>query len=157
MAVNLSELKERLKNNNYKLTWQRRAVLMLLIENSDEHLNAEEIYDLLRRMDSGIGLATVYRTLAILEKLNIVRRIYLDDGCIRYQYKDLLERHEHHHLICKKCGNVTDMRNDLLELLEKQVFLEKGFKVTNHRVKLYGICRKCLGEKTYYRSAKERG
>lgn len=147
MDKRIPDLKEHLKNNSYKLTGQRLAVLRLLAENSDRHLNAEEIHKLLSQNESGVGIATVYRTLALLEKLKFISKIHLDDGCIRYQISDPDEKHDHHHLICECCGDVLDIRDDLLESLEKQVLRENGFKVNNHSVKLYGICEKCSREK----------
>ncbi|NLD45881.1 MAG: transcriptional repressor [Clostridiaceae bacterium] len=143
MVKQISDLKEHLKNNSYKLTGQRLAVLRLLAENSSRHLNAEEIHRLLSEKESGVGIATVYRTLSLLEKLKFITRIHLDDGCIRYQISDPEEKHDHHHLICECCGDVIDIQEDLLDSLEKQVLKENGFKVSNHSVKLYGICKKC--------------
>lgn len=146
MAKKLPDLKEHLENNSYKLTGQRLAVLEVLADNSGEHLNADEIYRLLYEKDTGIGMATVYRTLALLEKLKFITRIYLDDGCIRYQLSDPNAKHEHHHLICECCGAVLDIEEDLLDSLEKQVFLKNRFRVSNHRVKLFGMCEKCMNE-----------
>jgi|LSQX01.2.fsa_nt_gb Fur family ferric uptake transcriptional regulator len=146
MIKKIPDLKEHLKNNSYKLTGQRLAILRLLAENSSKHLNAEEIHRLLKEKDSGIGIATVYRTLSLLEKLKFITRISLDDGCIRYQITDPEEKHNHHHLICDCCGDIIDMQEDLLDSLEKQVLKENGFKVSNHSVKLYGICNKCCSK-----------
>ncbi len=142
----LPHFKEQLKSNSYKLTGQRQAILDLLAENNCKHLNADEIHKLLSEKDMDIGIATVYRTLSLLERLKLITRIHLDDGCIRYQITDPSIKHEHHHLICEACGSVFDIKDDLLDILEKQVYAENGFNVTNHKVKLFGICKKC-GEK----------
>ncbi|NTV91151.1 MAG: transcriptional repressor [Clostridiales bacterium] len=136
-------LKDQLKDSSYKLTGQRQAILELLRENSNKHLNADDIYRLLSKVDSKIGIATVYRTLAMMEKLRLVSRIQLDDGCVRYQISDPEEKHEHHHLVCEQCGAVIDVQDDLLDSLEKRVLSQYGFRVTNHKVKIFGICRDC--------------
>jgi Fur family ferric uptake transcriptional regulator len=146
MEKNIPDLKEHLSSKSYKVTGQRQAVLRLLAENSKKHLSADEIYKQLSEKETGIGIATVYRTLALLEKLKFITRINLDDGCIRYQLSDPHAKHEHHHLICECCGTVLDIQEDLLESLEKQVLQKNGFRVNNHRLKLYGICKECFDE-----------
>lgn len=137
------DIKDKLNNNNYRLTGQRQIIMELFSENSGEHLCAEEIYKILSEKNTGIGIATVYRTLSMLEKLKFITRINLDDGCIRYQLSDPNAKHEHHHLICECCGCIQDIKDDLLESLEKLVLAENGFHVHNHKVKLYGVCKKC--------------
>ena len=143
MENNSRLLENKLKDNSMKLTGQRKNILDLLAANQDKHLAADEVHKLLQENNEKVGIATVYRTLSLMEKLGFVCGIYLDDGCIRYQMNDLTEKHQHHHLICDTCGKVIDMQDDLLDLLEKQVHEKYGFLVKNHKVKLYGICKNC--------------
>jgi Fur family ferric uptake transcriptional regulator len=138
------ELIERLKDNSLKLTGQRLKILSLLIENNNKHLSAEDIHNLLLENGERIGIATIYRTIGVLEKLNMIARLYVDDGCIRYQVLDPHKEHEHHHLICQRCGKIVDMQDDLLDNLEGKIKDIYNFKVTNHKVKFYGICSDCL-------------
>ena len=133
----------KLKDNSLKLTGQRKNILDLLADNSEKHLAADEVHKLLLENNEKVGIATIYRTLSLLEKLGLVCGISLDDGCIRYQINDSMEKHQHHHLICERCGKVIDMQDDLLDLLEKQVNEKYSFVVKNHKVKLYGICKDC--------------
>lgn len=137
---------EIIKSKNIKMTGQRQEILCLLREKSNEHLSAEELHAFLKARNSRTGIATVYRTLALLEGLDVVRRIYLDDGRIRYQYEELNEKHGHHHLVCDNCSSVEDLQEDLLEELEKQVQMKAGFKVLNHSVKLTGLCKRCMSK-----------
>ena len=146
MNNNLADLNSWLKNSGYKLTVQRQTILELVAAQKEKHLSAEEIFELVKIEFPQIGLATVYRTIAILEKMKLLQRINLDDGCIRYQLADPNEKHEHHHLICEFCGLVVDMQEDLLESLEKKVMQKNGFRVNNHRLKLYGLCEKCVNK-----------
>ncbi len=139
------DLKKQIKDNSLKLTGQRQIILNLLAENSDKHLSADDVHKLLMQEDSRIGIATVYRTLALLEKLKFISKIFLEDGCTRYQILNPKEKHEHHHMVCEQCGKVTDMQDDLLESLEKQLISQYGFRVTNHKVKIIGICKDCIG------------
>lgn len=137
------KLKEQLKGQGYKLTPQRRAVLDILLENEGKHLSTEEIYDLVREDCPEIGLATVYRTLQLLEKMGVTCRMNFDDGCNRYELVHKNEDHQHHHLICKSCGCVQEVEDDLLEALENKVEDKYNFKIENHSVKFFGYCEKC--------------
>jgi Fur family ferric uptake transcriptional regulator len=139
----VKKIEERLKGTNYKLTDKRYKVLNLLIENSDKHLNAEEVCDIMKKNGLKVGHATVYRALTFLEEVNLIKKFYMEDGCVRYQYVKESEVHDHHHLICEKCNKIIDFNEDLLDDLEDMVFSRYEFKVTNHRLKLIGICKEC--------------
>ena len=136
-------LKERLKECGHKFTGQRSAILDILIKYAGQHLSTEEVFNHVKEEHPDIGLATVYRTLAILEKLGLVCKLDLDDGFSRYELIKQNEDHRHHHLICSKCGNVSEVEDDLLEALEKQILLKNKFLVKDHRVKFYGLCERC--------------
>lgn len=145
--VNPSEnFKDHLKEKGYKLTSQRQAVLDIIIEHKSMHLSTEEIYDYVRLSYPEIGLATVYRTLILLDRLGLVYKLDLDDGCSRYELNKYNEDHKHHHLICTKCGSVAEVQGDLLEALEEQILKKNNFIVKDHRVKFYGLCSKCSGD-----------
>jgi Fur family ferric uptake transcriptional regulator len=139
-----ADFKKQLNKSNLKLTGQRQIILNSLIENSEKHLNIEEIHQLLLQQGNRIGIATVYRTLNLLEKLELVSKINVDDGYTRYQLLETQEEHEHHHLICERCNRIIDIQDDLLDSLEKQVHDQYGFHVTNHKVKIFGVCKECL-------------
>jgi Fur family ferric uptake transcriptional regulator len=143
MDINMDEVKEKFKEKGYKLTTQRRAILDVMIENHDKHLNPEEIYDIVKGKYPELGIATVYRTLQLLEKLNIVYRLNFDDGYNRYELNYSSENHHHHHLICLKCGKVMEFKLDLLETLENEIEGENGFKIVDHNVKFFGYCVDC--------------
>lgn len=139
----LEEFKIILKDKGYKLTPQRRAILNEIIENQGCHLTTEEIYDLVKVKCPEIGLATVYRTVQILDDMGVVSKLDLDDGCSRYELCEEDDGHQHHHLICNKCGKVIEVEGDLLEELEKIIEDKYNFMVENHSVKFYGICDNC--------------
>jgi Fur family transcriptional regulator, ferric uptake regulator len=137
------QLKVMLREKGYKLTPQRRAVLNIIMENQGQHLNTEEIYDLVKVPCPDIGLATVYRTLQILDEMGLILKINLDDGCNRYEFNTNQEDHQHHHLICKGCGTIIEVGEDLLEPLEEQIAEKYQFEITDHKVKFFGLCSKC--------------
>lgn len=141
------KLKQRLKTGGYKLTPQRRAVLDVIVKNEGNHLSTEEIYDIVKLDCPEIGLATVYRTLQLLEKMGTVCRVNFDDGCNRYELVHSHEDHQHHHLICKGCGKVEEVEDDLLEHLEEEIGQKYSFNITDHNVKFFGYCNACNKEK----------
>lgn len=147
MMETMDMLKDRLKEKGSKLTPQRRATLNVIIENKGEHLNTEEIYELVRKDCPEIGLATVYRTLQLLEEMEIISRINLDDGCSRYEIKTDDEDHQHHHLICQKCNKIIEVKIDLLDNLEKEIEKEYDFDIKDHKLKFFGLCSECKAKK----------
>ncbi len=146
MQDSSSIFKNRLKEKGYKLTAQRQAVLKVMMEHEGEHLRPEEIYELVKGSYPEIGLATVYRTLALLNRMELVYKLDLNDGCSRYELSRNSEDHWHHHLICLKCNEVAEMEEDLLESLEGEILRKKGFVIKDHKVKFYGYCRKCYSK-----------
>ncbi len=149
MPNNQEQFKALLRTNGLKVTNQRIAILEVLNNRPGKHLTAEEIYDYVRKKFPDIGLATVYRTIQLLSELNLIDKLNLDDGYVRYEIGSRNQEessHHHHHLICLECGNIYAFQDDLLENLENRIKEILGFEVTDHEVKLYGHCKKCLGE-----------
>lgn len=138
-------VKRLLRKHGLKVTSQRLLVLDIVASHPDAHLTAEEIHDLARENGPEIGLATIYRTVQVLTELHVINKVNFDDGLTRYELneEDAAPRHRHHHAICRGCGKVYSLRADLLDALEKQVMESVGFLVTDHEVKLYGLCREC--------------
>lgn len=143
LILDFDALKEQLKDKGYKLTPQRRSIVDVIIDKEGEHLTAEEIYDFVKKRCPEIGLATVYRTVQMLEEVGIVCRLDLNDGCSRYELVHSDEEHRHHHLVCNKCNKVLEVQDDLLEELEQEVEKSYKFKILDHSVKFYGICKEC--------------
>ncbi len=137
--------KNLLKANGLKVTNQRIAILEVLEDRPGEHLTAEEIYGFVKEKYPEIGLATVYRTIQMLSELEVIDKLNLDDGFVRYEIgnREKEGSHHHHHLICLNCHSVLTFEDDLLETLEERIQNSLGFKVVDHEVKLYGYCKKC--------------
>lgn len=142
-SVNINELKESLKEKGYKLTPQRRAIVDIIIEKEGQHLTAEEIYDEVKKVCPDIGLATVYRTVLLLEEVGVIYKLDLNDGCSRYELVHSDEEHRHHHLVCDKCKRVIEVQDDLLEELESRIEETYKFKILDHSVKFFGSCSSC--------------
>lgn len=144
MDININSYKGILQSEGYKLTTQRRAILKVIVDNDKEHLSCDEVYSIVSKTYPELGIATVYRTLQLFEKLNIVYKLNFDDGLSRYELNQGLGRHHHHHhLICVKCGKVIEVKLDLLEALENEIEREVDFTILDHDVKFYGHCRDC--------------
>lgn len=135
--------KKKLKEAGYKLTPQRIAIINVIAENKGEHLSTEEIYDIVKQKNPEMGLATVYRTLQLLDELEVVSSLNLEDGCIRYELYLDDGAHNHHHLICTSCGNVIEVEGDLLDPLEAKIEADYDFEIVDHKLKFYGICSNC--------------
>ena len=126
-------LKEKLRETGFKITPQRRAVIDILLKHKSEHLSSEQIYDLVRVNCPEIGLATIYRTMQLLDEIGVRYELSLN--------KD--ECHNHHHLICKNCSKIIEVQEDLLESIENKIQQIYKFSIIDHDVKFYGLCEDC--------------
>jgi Fur family ferric uptake transcriptional regulator len=141
----LEKINRQLISHNYKMTQQREATVRVLLENEEDHMSAERVYMLVKEKNEHIGLATVYRTLELLCDLHIVEKMNFGDGVARYDLRSDEHEHMHHHLICRICSNVKEIKDDWLKELEIRVQKEYGFKVTDHRLDFTGVYSNCNG------------
>ena len=130
------ESTERLEDTGYRLTAPRRAVLDA-IAGSNRPFTIEELSERL----PDIGRATVFRTIKLLQELDIVCRVPLEDGGIRYE-RSRSGRH-HHHLICSECGSVTEFSDPTLDEAIEQNAETASFELDGHSAELYGRCAPC--------------
>lgn len=143
----LSKYESLIAKSGSKLTKQRKHILHTIYTHSDEHFSAESLYDLVKHIDDSIGIATVYRTLELFEKLKIIRNVKIkNDGVNYYDLMNLDDdSHLHHHLICTKCQKIIEIADEL-ESYETFIKQKYGFKVTDHDLTFYGICETCQNE-----------
>ena len=145
----MEDFKKKLNKGGYKITNQRKVIYDVLMKNIGEHLSPEEIFELVREVDSDIGIATVYRTTKLFEEVKILSKVLFNDGCARYEIvlsED--DEHRHHHLLCSKCGKIVEVKIDHLNELEELIEKEYDFEIHNHSLKFYGLCSDCKKEKT---------
>ena len=133
-------LRQYLKKMDLKLTAQRELILETFL-NHGGHISAEELFQKARKKHAHVGFATVYRTLKHLTQCGLSRELDFGDG--RIQYEPEFDRQHHDHMICTKCGAYIEFLNPQIEALQEQVSRKHGFKITSHRMLLYGLCRKC--------------
>lgn len=129
-----------LREHGYKLTPQRHAVLKVIAASHD-HLTPEVIHEKARLNNPGIGLITVYRTLGLLNDLNLVCRVHSPDGCRSYMMRRPTDHH--HHLVCSGCGKVVDFAGCSLADLEQRLLEETRFNISGHLLEFYGLCPDC--------------
>jgi len=137
----LNQFKTIIKENNLKFTSQREAILQTLYENQD-HFTSEHLYMLVKKKnpDLNIGIATVYRTLALLEENGLVSSISLGMQGKKFE---IANKPHHDHLICIKCGTIVEFENSKIEELQNKIASDNGFELTDHLMQLYGICSDC--------------
>jgi len=133
-----------LKENTLKFTKQRELVLKFLYEN-EGHFTPEDIYTLLKQEnpDINIGIATVYRTLTLLETSNIASSISFGVQGKKYE---LGPKKHHDHLICTKCGDIIEFFDETIEERQEEIAKKFNFQMTDHTMKIIGLCEKCQNQ-----------
>ena len=118
-----------------RMTGQRRVIARVLSEAND-HPDAEELHRRASSIDPHISIATVYRTVRLLEESGILERHEFRDG--RSRYEEMPDEH-HDHLIDVQTGKVIEFHNDQIEELQRLVAEKLGYKLVDHRLELYGV------------------
>ncbi|MBR9841832.1 MAG: transcriptional repressor [Rhodobacteraceae bacterium] len=121
-----------------RMTEQRRVIATILQESKD-HPDVEELYARASKRDSGISLATVYRTVKLFEEAGILDKLEFGDG--RARYEDA-ERDHHDHLIDLTTGKVIEFCDPEIEALQEKIAEKLGYDLKGHRLELYGVPRK---------------
>jgi len=138
----MSEPLEKLAALGYKVTPQRRIILQVLADSS-RHLSAEEIADHVRKIESSISVATVYRNINLLVETGIVSKLDLHDGPARYE----LNQGHNHHLVCLSCGTAIKIGYCPMQGELKNFIEVNGFVVDSHHFEITGYCRDCQAKR----------
>jgi len=126
---------QRLALRGHRLTASRRRVLEAVLA-APAHFTVD---DVLRRTD-GVGRATVFRTMKLLQDLNVVCRVLMDDGSLHYR---LSTRGHHHHLVCRSCGRVEDFSTCDISAIVEQLGRNTDYEIEEHWLEVYGRCSSC--------------
>ena len=130
-------LLSRCLTKNIRMTSQRQIIIQV-IEESDDHPDVDQLYLRSVELDNTISIATVYRTVKLLEEAGLIERLEFGDGRSRYE-----EAGEHHeHLVDIETGEVHEFYNEELETLKTEIAREMGYDLIDHRLELYGKKRK---------------
>ena len=136
----INRFEEFLNDRNLRLTTQRELIVKNFLSQKD-HISAEDLYLKVKKKAPEIGYTTVYRTLKLLEEAGLAHSRNFRDGYFRYEPAHQVEHHDH--LICKKCGNIIEFVNENIESMQEKVAKKHGFKITDHTLDIYGVCRNC--------------
>ncbi len=138
--ISAGDLAARLRGRAQKLTGPRQAVLEIL-RREDHPLSIKQIFS--RMGKGGSDLATVYRSMHLLERVGMVKRYDLGDGIARYELLYEGDDGHHHHLVCTRCSGVIEIEDCLLAELDQQIAARNGFKSVTHRLEFFGVCPQC--------------
>jgi Fur family transcriptional regulator, ferric uptake regulator len=129
-----------------KRSGKRDRILDIFLK-QEGHLSADDLFDVVRRAEPGIGRATVYRTLQWMVDANIARKVDFGEGRSRYEAS---YRHPRHfHLICTQCHRSSEFLSSDVEGLMEEIASARGFSATRSVVQVYGVCEECrTGKKT---------
>jgi Fur family ferric uptake transcriptional regulator len=132
-------ISSKLSELGYRLTPQRIMILSA-IENSDDHISAEEIYAQVVAKYPSVNISTVYRTLELLKHLDLVTETDLGEGRVRYHPAD---KGHHHHLVCKECGAVIDLDESVMSPVKDTLLREYKFIADLEHLAIFGRCVNC--------------
>ncbi|MDO5059020.1 MAG: ferric iron uptake transcriptional regulator [Neisseria sp.] len=129
-----------LKDSGLKVTGPRLKILDLFESRPDDHMSAEDVYRILLEEGVEIGVATIYRVLTQFEQAGILLRHHFETGKAVYE---LNGGGHHDHIVCVKCGTVTEFLNHEIEALQNKIAEENGYRIVDHALYLYGVCSDC--------------
>jgi Fur family ferric uptake transcriptional regulator len=131
---------EHIQKKGLKRTAQRELILDIFLR-TEEHLSSEDLYRLVQKKDPSIGQTTVYRTLKLLSEAGLAREVRFGDGRTHYEHN---YKHQHHdHMICSECGKIIEFYSAELEALQDAMAAKHRFEVTQHLLRIIGICSGC--------------
>ena len=129
-----------LKAHGMRHSNQRERILDVFLA-SEDHPTIDELHELVKRSDPGIGLATVYRAMRVICQARLARETDFGDGVRRFEHE---YEHQHHdHLVCVECGKVIEVVSSEIEQLQEKLAQRHDFIPTRHKMQIFGICRTC--------------
>jgi Fur family ferric uptake transcriptional regulator len=136
----LPDLADRLRRRDHKLTGQRQSILNIMVRRAHP-LSIREIFAELQ--PGACDLATVYRSMHLLEDMGLVKRVDFGDGAARFELLAEGADEHHHHLICKRCTAVVEIGECFTSEVEQRIAAQNGFTAVTHRLEFFGICPRC--------------
>jgi len=133
-----------IQKKGLKRTSQRDLILDVFLR-TEAHLSNEDLYRLVKDEDPSVGQTTVYRTLKLLTEAGLAREVRFGDNRTHYEHN---YKHQHHdHMICSECGKIIEFYSEQLEALQDAMAAKHKFEVTQHLLRIIGICAECRREK----------
>ncbi len=120
-----------------------RVAILQVLGGTAEHLRVAEVHRRARRIDGGIGLASVYRTMDLLTQKGLVKHVHMDHR--HRHYASITERHSHH-LVCTGCGLAVEIFDCRLDNLARSIARRTDFQIDGHCMEFFGRCQRCRRE-----------
>lgn len=133
----MSRLLQKCVGAGLKMTEQRKVILKVL-EESGDHPSVETVCDRAKRTDSSISIATVYRTLGLLDELGLVLKHDFGDTHARFEVKPEQDHEHHHHLIDTETGQVVEFQSEEMEQLIHKIAADLGYEIVDHTFEIFG-------------------
>ena len=132
--MSLKTISERCRNAGIRMTGQRRLIIKVL-ENSRDHPDVETLFERSNKIDNKVSIATVYRTVKLLQNAGILEKLEFNDG--RSRFEDAVRKH-HDHLIDLDTGKVIEFIDEEIEHIQKKIATKLGYDLVGHKLELYG-------------------
>lgn len=127
-----------LRSRGFRVTVQRMAVLHVL-HHSKSRLSPSQVWERARADLPGLTETTVYRTLGFLARNGLAWPIRLGTGHLVYELAGI----QHHHLICRQCGNEIELEHALVKDVYSRLEAASGYRLSDDHLTLFGLCPKC--------------
>ncbi len=144
-AETTGRLQQALGKRRIRLTRQRRVILQVM-DDAEQHLDVDQILKRAQKIDSGVALVTVYRTIDLLKKHGLIDELDLLHLRGDRHYYETHGPRDHIHVACLGCGKVREFESRLYEQLKQQIARDFDMKVTVSRTEVGGYCAECLAQ-----------
>jgi Fe2+ or Zn2+ uptake regulation protein len=144
-AETTGRMQQAVRRLSIRLTRQRRVILQVMDE-AEQHLDVDQILERAQKIDSGVHLVTVYRTIDLLKKHGLIDELDLLHLRGDRHYYESHGPRDHIHVACLRCGKVREFESRLYEQLKQQIADDFGMKVTVSRTEVGGYCSDCLSK-----------
>jgi Fur family ferric uptake transcriptional regulator len=144
-AETTGRLQQALGKRRIRLTRQRRVILQVM-DDAEQHLDVDQILERAQKIDSGVALVTVYRTIDLLKKHGLIDELDLLHLRGDRHYYETHGPRDHIHVACLGCGKVREFESRLYEQLKQQIARDFDMKVTVSRTEVGGYCAECLAQ-----------